>query len=134
MKGQDIADVLSVNSLAEFAIRPAPGDVKIVRVRGLERTRTPGSWLCKESTHPVLGGWLNPGDVFVHSRDLCTVEDAERQVKERIEKNAAHFAANAKIDRIVDTLQGHGVEARRALGGVLVRDTTALGRLLARIP
>jgi hypothetical protein len=134
MKGTAIADALSVNPLAEFALRPRPDAIKAVRVRGLEQTRTPGTWLCKESTHPLLGGWLNPGDVFAHSRDLCTVEDAERQVKERIDRNAAQFAANAKLDRIVATLQGQGVEARRALGGVLVRDTAALGRLLARLP
>lgn len=140
MKGIDIADALSVNPLAEFAVRPGLHDVKVVRVRGLTR-KSPGAWRYAEATTDGKQ-WLAPDTAqrqgltpaTLLTRNLCTVEDAERAVKERIEKNAAQFAANAKLDRIVSALQGHGVEARRALGGVLVRDTVALGRLLARLP
>lgn len=151
MKGTDIADALSVNPLAEFAYRPDRNTNKVVRVRGLQATEIPGAWLYTQTTDPVHGHWLSAkaksvtraeiagvhisiDTPVVWSRELVTVEDAERELKSRQHKNAAQFAANAKLDRIVDTLQRHGVEARRALGGVLVRDTVALGRLLARLP
>ena len=126
----------SGNPLAEFACKPGRFDTHVVRVRGLTNIRG-GLWAASETTDPGSSKWLShkPGDKpRMFSRELCTVEDAERQVKERIEKNAAQFAANAKLDRIVDTLQAQDVEARRALGGVLVRDTAALGRLFARLP
>lgn len=136
MNGRIISDAIAVNPLAEFACKPKPGDLKVIRVRGL-RHISGDAWSVAEATDPFTGVWYKDTDklgIRMLSRNLTTVEDAEAQIKETLSRNAMCAEESRKARMLAQQLEKLGVACQHMGRRVIVYDVTALGRLLAKVP
>lgn len=136
MNGRIIADALSVNPLAEFACKPKPSDLKVVRVRGLRRV-SGSTWAVAEATDPSTGAWRKNTSTLgmrMLSCNLVTVEDAEAQVEATLSRNATYAEESRKARMLAQQLEKIGVSCQQMGRRVVVHDVSLLGRLLAKVP
>lgn len=133
MLGQAIDDVLSVSPDAEFAIKPSNGETWFVRVRGLTKI-APGAYRVDEQAR-VDGAWAKcRAAATVLSRELCTVEDAQRQVDAIIAENRAHYELKTRTRHLAERFDALGVPATVGVPGrIYLMDLDAVERLLDRV-
>jgi len=135
MKGEHIKIAVESNPLAEFAIKPHARAMIVRRVRGLRPALARGAWRYTEVTD-LADVWtkpLSPERAMVFSRDLVTVEDATRLVQARIDANAAHYAAMAQAQGLMQRLRSLGVACSVFAGRVRIEDLNAMHKLLDKV-
>lgn len=109
MRSADIEAVVEANPNAELAVAPTSDAVKFVRIRGLVN-HGGGMWRAKEATNIDTDRWgPAPTSKRYNARQICSVEDAQRKVDERIAANKAARAERDAIRSIVDRLRALGL-------------------------